>query len=91
MSELDVIYALFCFRRFTNSLQMSSPKKCVIIPGNGSGDVANANWYGWVNRTLNDSGIDSTLRNMPDPVVARRSIWLPFMKDDLGVDEAGFH
>ena len=24
---------------------------------------------------------------MPDPVTARRSIWLPFMKDELGVDE----
>ena len=24
---------------------------------------------------------------MPDPVTARRSIWLPSMKDELGVDE----
>ena len=24
---------------------------------------------------------------MPDPITARRSIWLPFMKDELGVDE----
>ena len=23
---------------------------------------------------------------MPDPVTARRSIWLPFMKEELGVD-----
>ena len=32
-------------------------------------------------------GFTSVLRNMPDPVTARRSIWLPFMKDELGVDE----
>ena len=24
---------------------------------------------------------------MPDPITARRSIWLPFMKDELGVDD----
>ena len=24
---------------------------------------------------------------MPDPITARRSIWLPFMKEELGVDE----
>merc|ERR1712179_468552 len=29
----------------------------------------------------------STLKNMPDPVTARRSIWLPFMKENLQVDE----
>ena len=23
---------------------------------------------------------------MPDPITARRSIWLPFMKEELGVD-----
>ena len=32
-------------------------------------------------------GFTSVLRNMPDPITARRSIWLPFMKDELGVDE----
>ena len=32
-------------------------------------------------------GFSCDLRNMPDPVTARRSIWLPFMKNELGVDE----
>ena len=37
---------------------------------------------------LNDiEGFTCDLRNMPDPITARRSIWLPFMKDELGVDE----
>merc|ERR1719391_1481312 len=65
--------------------------KAVIVPGNGSGDVAESNWYGWANYSLirlnQIDGFSSTLRNMPDPVTARRSIWLPFMKDELGVDE----
>ena len=32
-------------------------------------------------------GFTSVLRNMPDPITARRSIWLPFLKDDLEVDQ----
>jgi len=61
--------------------------KAVIIPGNGSGDVTRSNWYSWVNKRLNElDGFSCTLRNMPDPVTARRSIWLPFMKNELEVD-----
>ena len=63
-------------------------KKIVIVPGNGSGDVTRSNWYAWVNKRLNElDGVSSVLRNMPDPITARRSIWLPFMKSELGVDE----
>jgi len=63
-------------------------RRAVIIPGNGAGDVAQSNWYGWANRKLNEiEGFTSTLRNMPDPMTARRSIWLPYMKDELKVDE----
>jgi len=67
---------------------MARVTKAVIIPGNGSGDVARSNWYGWANRKLNDiPGFSCTLKNMPDPITAKRSIWLPFMKDNLKVDE----
>ena len=63
-------------------------KKVVIVPGNGAGDVTRANWYGWVNRKLNEiPGLSSTLRNMPDPIVATRSVWLGFMENDLNVDK----
>ena len=63
-------------------------KKVVIVPGNGAGDVTRCNWYPWVNKRLNEvSGVSSVLRNMPDPVTARRTIWLPFMETELGVDE----
>ncbi|XP_023348558.1 putative hydrolase RBBP9 [Eurytemora carolleeae] len=63
-------------------------EKAVIVPGNGCGDVADSNWYGWANRKLNEiPGFSSILRNMPDPITARESIWLPFMKDELKVDE----
>ncbi|XP_076879602.1 serine hydrolase RBBP9 [Brachyhypopomus gauderio] len=65
-----------------------SPKKVVIVPGNGAGDVEHCNWYGWVNKQINKiPGVSCQLKNMPDPVVARENIWLPFMEKDLQCDE----
>lgn len=56
----------------------------VIIPGNGAGDVMAANWYGWAKKNLEKiPGVTCDLRNMPDPVVARESVWIPFMKDEM--------
>ena len=35
---------------------------------------------------MNDSGIaEGVLRNMPDPIEAKRSIWLKFMSEELGI------
>lgn len=68
---------------------MISPTvRVVIVPGNGSGDVYDSNWYGWLHRTLDDpsAGVEAVLQNMPDPVGARENIWLPFMQDELGCD-----
>ncbi|KAK1798472.1 hypothetical protein P4O66_006770, partial [Electrophorus voltai] len=65
-----------------------SPKKVVIVPGNGAGDVKHCNWYGWVNERINKiPDVSCQLQNMPDPVTARESIWLPFMEKELGCDE----
>jgi len=75
-----------------SSLRMSSTptaaRRLVIVPGNGGGDVTQANWYGWAQRSLTDlPGIEEVLlENMPDPYTARESIWLPFMKDKLKCD-----
>lgn len=62
--------------------------RLVIVPGNGGGDVTQANWYGWAQRSLASlPGIEEVLlQNMPDPYTARESIWLPFMKDKLKCD-----
>jgi len=57
-----------------------------IIPGNGAGDVTNCMWYPWLRDKVNDSGIaEGVLRNMPDPIEAKRSIWLKFMSEELGI------
>ena len=64
--------------------------KVVIVPGNGGGDVDDCIWYASVRDSLLaeprlTGGV--ALQNMPDPYVARESIWLPFMHDVLLCDE----
>ncbi|XP_078590093.1 serine hydrolase RBBP9-like isoform X3 [Branchiostoma floridae x Branchiostoma japonicum] len=63
-------------------------ERAVIVPGNGAGDVYNSNWYDWVKSNLDDiPNFQCTLKNMPDPVMARENIWIPFMRDELQCDE----
>lgn len=62
-------------------------EQVVIIPGNGRGDVEHSNWYGWLKSKLLEKNIDCLLRNMPDPVLAREEIWIPFMEKQLNCDE----
>ena len=55
--------------------------RVVIVPGNGCTPVRQCNWYGWLSDELERRGFgDVVLRDMPDPYVARRSKWLPFLK-----------
>ncbi|XP_043368089.1 serine hydrolase RBBP9 isoform X3 [Dermochelys coriacea] len=62
--------------------------KAVIVPGNGSGDIEQSNWYRWVRERLEEiPGFQCILRNMPDPITARERIWLPFMESELHCDE----
>jgi predicted alpha/beta hydrolase family esterase len=59
--------------------------KAAIIPGNGSENIVNCNWYGWLFEELQSQhGVQAILRKMPDPVYARETIWLPFMEKELG-------
>ncbi|XP_061180501.1 serine hydrolase RBBP9-like [Saccostrea echinata] len=62
--------------------------KAAIIPGNGAGDVFHANWYGWAYKQINKlENVTCNLQNMPDPITARESIWIPFMHDKLECNE----
>ncbi|XP_036403512.1 serine hydrolase RBBP9 [Megalops cyprinoides] len=62
--------------------------KAVIVPGNGAGDVEHCNWYGWAKTEINKMpDMICLLKNMPDPVTARESLWLPFMEKEMGCDE----
>ena len=67
---------------------MEVPRRIVIVPGNGAGDVHHANWYGWAYKTLNkNERIECRLENMPDPITASEKVWLPFMEKELGCNE----
>ena len=33
------------------------------------------------------TGVTCVLRNFPDPVMARESVWIPFMRDELSCDQ----
>lgn len=62
--------------------------KVAIIPGNGAGDIFHANWYGWAHKQINKmENVSCDLRNMPDPITARESIWIPFMREQMECDE----
>jgi hypothetical protein len=54
----------------------------IIIPGNGNSDI-NGNWYPYVKRELQKLGIEVIAKNMPDPDLARRKYWIPFMEKEL--------
>lgn len=68
---------------------MASPCKVVIVPGNGDVNVADEDgWYCWVKKRLDQiPGFQCLTKNMPDPITARESIWLPFMETELHCDE----
>ena len=59
--------------------------RAVIVPGNGCLDVYSANWYAHMKQQLEKSRCFSevVLRTMPDPMLARESIWVPFIRDEL--------
>lgn len=67
--------------------------KVIIVPGNGCTPVLSSSWYGWLKSELENSRVlankitEVRLENMPDPSVARETIWIPFILRDLGADE----
>ena len=68
----------------------ASSLKAVIVPGccNEGVDVRCALFYGWLAARLKQHPLfdEVVLENMPDPHLARRSTWIPYMLHTLGVD-----
>ena len=63
-------------------------ERVVIVPGNGAGDVEHCNWYGWLREKISQlNDVKCILRNMPDPIEAKESVWIPFMRDEMNCDE----
>lgn len=61
-------------------------QKIILIHGNGGG-TADENWFPSVKKSLEAKGLKVIAETMPDNVLARESMWLPFLKDKLGADE----
>eukprot|EP00038_Savillea_parva_P014015 m.213768 g.213768 ORF g.213768 m.213768 type:complete len:206 (+) comp26858_c0_seq1:105-722(+) len=62
----------------------SGKTRVVIVPGNGGGDVWECNWYAQVYAELATwPNVSPVLHNMPDPVRARETKWVPYMRDTL--------
>lgn len=56
--------------------------KAIIIPGNGNTDITE-NWFQNVKNELQKLGLDVIAENMPDPDLARKEYWLPFIKEKI--------
>ncbi|GFH59058.1 alpha/beta-hydrolase [Chaetoceros tenuissimus] len=63
--------------------------RIVLIPGMGCSPVARVNWYSWfANEVLKKQNVDEcVLRDFPDPNGCKESIWIPFLRDEIGLDE----
>lgn len=59
--------------------------KAILIPGNGGGSPQD-NWFPWLEGELSKLGIEVINVQFPDPKLARKEFWLPFIKN-LGADE----
>lgn len=61
--------------------------KVIIIPGNGNTDISE-NWFPYVKEKLEKLGLKVIAENMPDPDLARKEFWLPFMEEKIEGEEA---
>ncbi len=58
----------------------------MIIPGNGNADISQF-WYPYVKMELEKLGVEVIAKNMPDPDLARKEFWLPFIEEQIHGDE----
>jgi predicted alpha/beta hydrolase family esterase len=61
-------------------------KRVVILHGNGGGTGRDA-WYPWLKAELEKLGVMCGTPDLPDPVEAKASVWLPYIQDALQADE----
>jgi predicted alpha/beta hydrolase family esterase len=60
--------------------------KIIFIPGNGGGSPKD-NWFPSVKEELEKSGLNIIAEEFPDNDLARASYWIPFVLNELKVDE----
>lgn len=55
----------------------------MLIPGNGGSHIETDHWYAWVRGKLIGQGYHVIASDMPDPVAAHASVWLPHIAKTL--------
>lgn len=65
--------------------------RIVIIPGMGCTPVQSSNWYSWLAQEVKSrhqmTVKECVLRDFPDPYQCKESVWIPFLRDEIGLDE----
>jgi pimeloyl-ACP methyl ester carboxylesterase len=62
--------------------------RVVFVPGNGGFDTSTDIWYPFLKEGLEALGMHVVdAGQYPDPYTGRMSAWLPYILEDLGVDE----
>lgn len=65
---------------------MDQKPNFIILPGNGNTPI-DSNWYQYVKKALESKGYEVKAENMPDPELARKEFWLPFIENELSANE----
>lgn len=60
--------------------------RVIFLHGNG-GSTAQDNWFPYLKTELEKKGITVVARTFPDNVLARESVWIDFLKNELKADE----
>jgi len=60
--------------------------RCIFIPGNGGGTPQD-NWFPSIGNELEKLGVEIITREFPDNILAREKYWVPFLLNELKVDE----
>ena len=80
----------------SSTSQQAKRQRVVIVPGNGCAPIEASNWYCHLRDSLNALPTSATdlspaytavTATMPDPDEAYEHTWLPFIRDQLGVDD----
>jgi predicted alpha/beta hydrolase family esterase len=60
----------------------------VLIPGMGCTPTAKSNWYAWFAGEMQKRGNECSLCDFPDPYGCKETVWVPFIRDKMGLDES---
>lgn len=80
-------YSFRCFmsREYT---EVGIKMKIILIPGMGCSPVARSNWYSWfADEMRKKPNVEVVLKDFPDPNRCRESIWVPFIQNEIGLDD----